>query len=249
MRRPLIRLFATCGVAAITAMLLPHASAQIPAPFGPVPGASARPDGVEVLARGPVHEAFAATAEFPTPGVLVPKLPPDPVEELPPDQRPAGDNVQWINGYWQFDEERADFVWVSGFWRAAPPGRVWIPGSWRPVQGGAQWVSGFWQAPVQEANQAAMQYLPPPPEPLEYGPAVPAPDPSSIYVPGCWVYRERYVWRPGFWIDHNPGWVWVPAHYRWTPGGYVCSSTATGTTRSTTRGVLVRPGRAAPRGL
>ena len=221
MRRPLFRLIATCGVAALTAGA---AGAQFPAPFGPGPNAQQQPaqnPGVEVLARGPVHEAFAATAEFPTPGAVVPKLPPDPVEELPPDQRPAGDNVQWINGYWQFDDERADFVWVSGFWRVPPPGRVWFPGSWRPVQGGAQWVSGFWQAPAAQANQAEMQYLPPPPQPLEYGPGAPAPDPSSIYVPGCWVYRERYVWRPGFYMDYRPGWIWVPAHYRWTPGGYV----------------------------
>ena len=29
------------------------------------------------------------------------------------------------------------------------------------------------------------------------------------------------MWRPGFWIEYRPNWVWVPAHYRWTPLGYV----------------------------
>jgi hypothetical protein len=182
--------------------------------------------GVEVLARGPVHEAFAATAELPVAGPVVPKLPPQPVDELPPDQKPAGDNVIWIPGYWSWDEERSDFIWVSGFWRVPPPGRVWVPGSWREVQGGWQWIQGFWQAamPVaadQPAVAADIQYLPPPPEPLEVAPSVPAPTVTSFYVPGTWVWRQRYVWRPGFWIEHRPNWVWCPAHYRYTPAGYV----------------------------
>ena len=42
-----------------------------------------------------------------------------------------------------------------------------------------------------------------------------------MYVPGSWVWRGHYVWRPGFWIEHRPNWVWVPAHFRWTPAGYV----------------------------
>src|SRR3954464_7569699 len=63
--------------------------------------------GVEVLTRGPVHEAFAETVTFdPQPGVIVPKMPPAPIEELPPQQRPAGANVAWISGYWAWDDER-----------------------------------------------------------------------------------------------------------------------------------------------
>src|SRR5438128_10843450 len=55
--------------------------------------------GPEVLARGPVHEAFAEPTETrPTPSPLVNKQPPAPIEEMPPDQRPAGENVQWIAG-------------------------------------------------------------------------------------------------------------------------------------------------------
>jgi hypothetical protein len=175
--------------------------------------------GVEVLARGAVHEAYASTAEFPTPGAPVGKVPPQPIEELPPDQRPTGDNVQWIPGYWSWDEERNDFIWISGFWRAAPPGRVWVPGSWREGRGGWQWASGFWQTAQQPTQN--LEYLPQPPQPLEVAPQVPAPQPMSYYVPGCWVFRDRYVWRPGFWIDHRPGWIWVPASYRWSPAGYV----------------------------
>ncbi|MGL4419115.1 MAG: hypothetical protein ACRCZF_00490, partial [Gemmataceae bacterium] len=178
-----------------------------------------RNGGVEVLARGPVHEAFAATLEYQTAAPIVPKAPPDQIEELPPDQKPAGDNVQWIPGYWHYDEEKTDFIWISGFWRQPPPGRVWVPGSWREARGGWQWAHGFWQL-AQVENR--VEYLPTPPVPLEFAPSVPSPSETHVYVPGTWVWlTNRYAWRPGVWVDHRPNWIWCPAHYRWTPAGYV----------------------------
>ena len=46
-------------------------------------------DGVEVLARGPVHEAYAEPVDArPQATPVIPRQPPDPVDELPPDQRP-----------------------------------------------------------------------------------------------------------------------------------------------------------------
>ena len=202
-------------------------------PLIPAPASAQQPgqpavgqDGIEVLARGLVHEAFAASAEMPTAGPIIRQLPPNPVEELPPDEKPEGDNVQWISGYWHFDEEKTDFIWISGFWRVPPPGRVWLPGSWRDVFGGRQWVRGFWQeiAPAQFQQPQApqqLEYLPPPPQPLEFAPSVPRPDATSFYVPGSWMWRGHYVWRPGYWVGYRPNWVWVPAHYRATPGGYL----------------------------
>ena len=177
-----------------------------------------------MLAKGPVHEGFAATAEAPLAAPVIAKEPPEPIEELPPDQKPEGDNVQWIPGYWHWDEENAQFIWISGFWRQPPPGRVWVPGSWRAAGNGWQWVSGFWQEVDPQLNQQVqpqIEYLPPPPASVEIGPSVAAPDATSFYVPGSWVWRGRYVWRPGVWVGHRPGWVWVPAHFRWTPAGYV----------------------------
>ena len=91
--------------------------------------------GVQVLTRGPVHEAFAETVTFdPEPGIVVPKAPPAAIEELPPDQRPEGANVAWIPGYWGWDDERNDFLWVSGIWRDLPPGRQWVPGYWGQIR-------------------------------------------------------------------------------------------------------------------
>jgi hypothetical protein len=170
------------------------------------------------LTRGPVHEAYAepvAAAARATP--IITKQPPALLEEVPADQKPEGD-VQWIPGYWAWDDDRNDFLWVSGFWRLPPPGRDWIPGHWAGVDGGWQWAPGFWA----ESNQQELAYYPPPPDPVDAGPSVPAPTATSVFVPGNWVYREtRYAWRPGFWSDYRPGWVWIPAHYVWTPAGYL----------------------------
>ena len=196
-------------------LLLATAAAQDPSDAPPPPPAPQ--EGVDVQARGPVHEAFAEPNDLrPQPSPLVTKQPPDPINEVPPDQRPEGDNVQWIPGYWAWDEN--DFLWVSGCWRTAPPGRQWVPGNWQAVEGGWHWVAGFWAS----ADQDQLQYLPAPPPSIDEGPSTPAPEQASTYVPGCWVFREtRYFWRPGFWCAHRPGWLWNPAHYLWTPGGYL----------------------------
>jgi hypothetical protein len=177
------------------------------------------PAGVEVQTRGPLHEAYAEPNEArPLPSPLVAKEPPPPIDEVPPDEKPEGDNVVWIPGYWSHDDDRADYVWVSGFWRVPPPGRQWVPGSWQEVDGGWHWVPGYWQA----ADQEETEYLPAPPPSVDYGPSTLEPDEASDYVPGCWIFRDaRYRWRPGFWLAHRPGWTWVPARYLWTTVGYL----------------------------
>jgi hypothetical protein len=176
-------------------------------------------DGVEVQARGPVHEAFAEPAlANPQPSPIVPKAPPEPVPEIPPDQKPEGDNVQWITGYWAWDAQKQDYLWVSGIWRVTPPGRQWVPGHWAQVDGGWQWASGLWAA----ADQQQVQFLEPPPDSLDNGPSIPAPTEDSLYVPGTWVPREsQYWWRPGFWMNARANWIWNPASYVWSPSGYI----------------------------
>jgi hypothetical protein len=172
--------------------------------------------GVEPLARGPLHEAYAEPVstqpEAPPP---LPKEPPPLLPEQPPDQKPEGDNVEWIPGYWQWDADRNDFIWVSGLWRTPPPGRRWVPGHYQQVGDSWQWVAGFWGA-----ESADLTLLPnPPTEPDVPAPAA-APSDDSFYVPGCWVYRDlRYLWRPGYWLAVRPNWIWQPAHYVWTPAG------------------------------
>jgi hypothetical protein len=211
--RPVVSGLSACAL--LVAVWPGELVAQPPDP-PPVP---ADVPGVEVQARGPVHEAFAEpTTAQPVPGPVVAKQPPDPIEELPPDQKPEGDNVQWIPGYWSWDDEATEFLWVSGCWREVPPGRRWVPGHWQEVDGGWVWVAGFWGA----ENLTEVQYLPSPPPTLDQGPSAPAPDDNSVYVPGCWVYQtSKYLWRPGHWIAYQANWVWIPAYYVWTPSGCI----------------------------
>ena len=182
-------------------------------------GRPAAEDGVEVLTRGPVHEAFAGTVTFnPEPGIVVPKAPPEGIEELPPEQKPEGDNVAWIPGYWAWDDERTDFLWISGIWRNLPPGRQWVPGYWGETSEGFQWTSGYWA----DASASEIEYLAEPPDSVEVGPNIAASSPDQIWMPGCWLWRQnRYAWRPGYWSAGQQNWVWVPAYYAWTPRGYV----------------------------
>jgi uncharacterized membrane protein YgcG len=174
---------------------------------------------IDILARGPVHEAYAEQASpNATPGVVVPKAPPEPVNEVPPDWKPEGDDVEWIPGYWFWDEDRSDYVWVSGVWRRVPPDRRWVPGYWQATDSGYQWVSGFW-APVEAA---AVEYAEAPPESLESGPSSPAPSDDYFWIPGNWEYSvTAYRWRPGYWHPYRDDWAWVSARYLWTPRGCV----------------------------
>ncbi|NQW99542.1 YXWGXW repeat-containing protein, partial [bacterium] len=183
------------------------------------PQAVAAEAGYEELTRGPVHEAFAETISYdPEPGMLVKTAPPGLIEEIPPEQRLEGDNVAWIPGYWGWEEEQNDFIWISGVWRNLPPDRQWVPGYWAEAESRWQWTSGYW------ANEAVSEvaYLPKPPKSLESGPNVAAPSRDHIWVSGSWVnHEERYAWRPGSWEPGQENWNWIPAHYQWTRRGYV----------------------------
>lgn len=212
------------GVEAIGQVAPPPPPA--PALEGPAPVAADAPavaqdvpEGVEILTRGPVHEAFAEPVVFdPEAGLVVGQEPPAAVEELPPDQKPEGDDVVWIAGYWAWDDTRDDFLWVSGIWRKLPPGRQWIPGYWAKVDEGFQWVSGYW-APLE---QDEVEYLPTPPQTLEVGPNTPAPGDEYVWNPGYWSwYEQRYAWSPGSWVQTQPNWIWIPPTYRYTPIGCV----------------------------
>ena len=176
---------------------------------------------VQVLTRGPVHEAFAEAVTFtPEPGVIVKSAPPATVEELPPDQKPDGDNVTWIGGYWAWDDEQNDFLWISGIWRNLPPGRQWVPGYWNDLGNGQfQWTSGYWA----DSATTESTYIPtPPPRNLDAGANTDAPAEDSTWIPGNYVYMDtRYVWRPGYWTPLRPNWTWVPSRYLWTPRGYI----------------------------
>ncbi len=175
-------------------------------------------DEPEVLDGAPLHEAFARPLALEAQAIVVDRSPPEPINELPPEDRPEGSNVHWLPGYWYFDVERDDFVWISGLWRNFPPGRTWVPGEWQQVEAGFQWVAGYWA----EAQAQEQQLLPLPPPTLEVGPSSPAPAANYLWAPGCWQWQgASYAWQAGYWYAGQPNWVWVPSHYSFTPRGVV----------------------------
>ena len=99
------------------------------------------------------------------------------------------------------------------------------PGSWREVQGGWQWVQRLLAGSAAAAGAATAGSA---------GDRVPAAAAGehrgrperrrrrarrTSTCPGRGCGAGSYVWRPGVWIEHRPNWVWVPAHYHWTPAG------------------------------
>ena len=200
------------------------------------------PENVEVLARGPIHEAFATpTGQEPLPNPVVPRQPPEPVRETPPELTASDAQSRpytWIPGYWFWDEEREDFIWISGLWRVEPEGRKWMPGYWEQVADGWSRVAGFWSV----AGTEEFQYVQRPPQSLEIGPTTPAPSDQHFWVPGTWVQEPtiaqetenvipfgsssntfasidsfHYQWRPGYWNEYRANHVWIPDHYVATP--------------------------------
>jgi hypothetical protein len=187
--------------------------------LSPMVGIAEAQQEQEVLTRGPVHEAFAASINFePQAGILINSQPPEPIDELPPEQQLEGDNVTWISGYWAWDEDQDDFLWISGVWRNIPPDREWIPGYWNESGAQFQWVSGYWE----DSSTTEVSYLPEPPKSVEVGPNVEAPSRNHSWIPGQWAWTDtRYRWSPGYWEPLRENWTYVPSYYNWTPRGYI----------------------------
>jgi hypothetical protein len=206
------------GEAPATPELVPPPQEPSTAPAA-VAAADQQLGEAQVLEEGPVHEAFATPISASvTAGEVISKEPPEPINETPPEYRPEGENVEWIPGYWMWLDDRSDFVWVSGVWRAIPPGRAWTPGHWAEADGGYIWVSGFWS----DVTADEVAYLPYPPETLEEGPSIAAPSDNHFWIPGCWTWQnQQYSWRAGYWYPGQQNWMWTPDHYVYTPRGAV----------------------------
>src|SRR5687767_13039754 len=101
--RTLFTASCVASLAAVLSLPVSQLAAQDvvpPAPADAAPGDFAAPEGMEVLTRGVVHEAFAEVVTDPKPGLVVSKRPPEAIEEVPPEFRPEEEGAIWITGYW-----------------------------------------------------------------------------------------------------------------------------------------------------
>ena len=174
--------------------------------------------------KTPPHEALQPSAVGRNPE-HVDKAPPTMIAERP-GAVPASPDARWVEGYWDWDQSRKDFAWVTGTWLAPPKGKFWVNGFWRRDATGWYRVPGFWSggspAPKEERAQEPPRDgprrglpLPRPEEPIGM-----APGPDYFFIPGEYVPGPGgVVWRPGFWARSQPGWVWIPAGWdRWATG-------------------------------
>jgi WXXGXW repeat (2 copies) len=232
MTPPTKALWTILGGCCYLGVAVPPATAQNPPDSPPVSAnaqvagpdqdaaASAANGPIEPLVRGPIHEGYAEMMRLtPQPIPPIAGEPPQPINEAPADVRPDDPNAEWIPGYWGWDGESKRFIWVSGTWRVPPPGTRWVPGYWTQTAQGSQRVPGFWIS----ADTEQVNYLPAPPAYEDEGvdPNSP-PSPDVFWVPGTFVFTNgNYNFEPGYWARAVQNWVWVAAHYQWTPQGYV----------------------------
>lgn len=173
---------------------------------------------VQVVKEGPIHEAFVTrdTEDFILDVLPVP--PPAAINERIPPQTDR--QAVWVPGYWCWDENRNDYIWMSGVWRRPPPHHQWIPGTWQAMNQGWVWVSGFWS---KQPTDTLSFIETAPPEPMNENIAQPKCG-EFFWSPGYWEYSERgrgYTWVSGYWEKLEPTWIHVPAHYVWYNDNYV----------------------------
>jgi len=218
MKRTILRSATVFALAwlALAGCFAPAALAQVGTTVPPdAPGDE---EGIETLTHGPIHEAFANPTDLePTPVPAATKEPPPLVPEEPPEYMPEG--AIWIPGYWLWDDDRDDYLWVTGVARVPPPDMKWVPGYYTEVDGAWQRVSGFWVSSEVPKVEYRVQS---PPQSLEVGPSSPAPADNYFWVPGNWAYYDTdYRWQAGYWAPYQANWIWAPARWVWTPAGYV----------------------------
>ena len=202
--------FLFCNAAWESSAAFAQLQLSAPSVFNETPGSL--PEDFDVLTRGPLHEAFASPHQSnPESSPTIVAAPPEMINEVPPEFKPDGNNVQWIPGYWAWDESQQDYIWISGVWRDAPPQRRWMPGYWDQATTGYHWVSGFWA----EETEQEVGYLPQPPASIDQGPSTVAPSEQHFYVPGNWEFQnDQYLWATGHWQPVAENWIWIPASLR-----------------------------------
>ncbi len=214
-------LVATLGsILSMTATAQEPAGGDLPAPLADQaqPASAARGDArVRPLMEGPLHEAFLSPRKDRSP-YRIEKSPPPPLSERPAIDPPNA-SADWIEGYWEWDGGKKDFVWVTGTWRVAPPGRFWVNGYWKRDDQGWYRVPGFWSE--RKTDRVDFRKNGPPEQRPDEEPGEP-PAPDCFYIPGQYYPDgDGVVWKKGYWSKVQSGWSWVPSQWVRQPDGWV----------------------------
>ena len=108
---------------------------------GDVSQQAIRDGELELLTRGPLHEAFAQPVVFePSQAPRAPEAVPAPLHEVLPAFKPQG-AVVWIAGYWAWNDVNDSWTWVTGTWRVPPAGKHWVSGYWTDSNDRRDWIA------------------------------------------------------------------------------------------------------------
>jgi hypothetical protein len=163
-------------------------------------------------------EAFPDDATRCRAGRVSMSIPPPPRAEVRP-KAPPGDDLAWVPGYWSFDDELADFVWISGTYVVRPKRPVVVaaapvasppvaspPVASPPVASPPVASPPVVVEPARELDAAIAAAPAPKVEAVAPPPPAVAAQPNAVWVAGHWVLVGRtWRWTPGAWINGPVG--------------------------------------------
>ncbi|MBT3756720.1 MAG: BcpO-related WXXGXW repeat protein [Candidatus Cloacimonetes bacterium] len=59
-------------------------------------------------------------------------------------ERP-GIKFVWVDGHWQWNRKKENYVWIPGHWIKKKEGKIWIHGDWHRTRRGWVWVKSYWK--------------------------------------------------------------------------------------------------------
>ena len=152
---------------------------------------------------------------------------------MPPEEKPEGD-VVWIGGYWAWDDDRDDFLWVVRLLaHAAATGKEWVAGYWREQARSVAVGARLLDRPSQEEQGPNVTYYPEPPPPPAARPARQAARGRPVLCSGLLDVGRQSLRLAGRLLEPRPSGLRLGC--RPTTAGRrtaMSSSPATGTTPS-----------------
>ena len=196
-----------------------------------------RQNGMQVLTRGPVHEAFAETSDFRSRAGHrgAQRRRRTPSKKC---RRTSGRRGPTSRGSPATGAGTTSGTISCG--SAASGERCRLVANGCPGIGARPARLSMDVRLLGRCQASEVQYLPEPPATVETGPNIAAPSADDTWLPGCWVWQQnRYAWRPGFWARGSQIGIGFPP-ITFGPLAAMSSSMATGIIRSAVAACCLR---------